>query len=256
MFHRQKQTVLLPLLLGLCFFGCHALAEPRLLTAEQKRQLQGNRFLTFDCTGASCKRRDYIDFRRDCGISISAELEARWLIDDLDNLRIRVRDYPKVAVALNQNTPQFQDRMTELQSIYTRLGSIVNSNGRLKDKIKQTSPLLIRADAISGEMANMLGVEFEGGCGAGPEDSQSFSFVIEPKAVYAGYILNMDYAKCRLHTDSPDDPDKCSLWIDMQPSGNELSGNYRYRVVWPNGAAKTGTIPANGTTPKTFTIKQ
>jgi hypothetical protein len=246
-----------------------AQAKINYISKSDAKLLGNSHFLDAECEGTTlAKCKAYVNFGEDCGITGAIgnlsesgpkgrpKKGATFLIADVDNLRARLREYPKLLKALKKWDTQAESSLETINKLYQKVVNIVNGPGTAIDKIKRSGPSLQQADQISEKMAKAAGFEYYGGCGAGEEDSQSVKFVITPKPKSASYIPQMDFDACKRIVKDPYDTNQCDMWETIQPNENALSGRYRYRVIWDDGSMKDGSITALGTSKKTVTIEK
>lgn len=222
------------------------------ITKDQEKALKSSTFLTRSYRDTGNGYRPYIDFAIDCGING----ERGSLINDISNLGERVEGYPTVIKVLGKWDGKANLRHAELKKEYNLTIAIANSSETQVAKLRKVKPFLRRADKLSKAMAEAANVDYEGGCGAGPEDSQKVDFEITPKPKTAFYILDFEFDRCKAILNDPYDGSKCDLWRDIQPKGNELSGSYRYRVTWDDGMHSEGRFSALGTGRKIVRISK
>jgi len=237
-----------------------------LLTKEQHALLRSNEFLDSDCKSdkhSSCKPR--INFvGGQCGLTGSVDIideKGKYtpgyttLTWDISQLGLRVEQYPAALKAFNKWNASAEAAWTELKDVHSKAVAIANSGAKRVDKLKQAKPLLERAEKISEAMARAAGFEYDGGCGAGEEDSQivRFSFPEKPKS--ALYILQMEFDACKRVLSDPYDTKACEAWMNIQ-SSNELSGLYRYRVVWSDGGISEKPFSALSKGKKTVEVSR
>jgi hypothetical protein len=223
------------------------------ITKTQEQGLKSSIFLTRDYIGTSKRYRPYIDFAIDCGVSISVDPtnieglksgERSYMIDDISNLKVRLNEYPVVLKVLGKWDAQAQKNLSSLERIYGSAVGIANKSAPSLKKLEELAPLLNEAEKISKEMASAAGVDYAGGCGAGPEDSQKIDFVIAPKPKSAFYILDIDFDACKRVLTDPYDTTRCEAWTRIQPKDNELSGTYKYRITWDDGTTRDDKLSA------------
>jgi hypothetical protein len=257
------RTFCLLSLISMLFQNSQANAQPETSYVDKQieAKLQSSIFLTrkyFDSIGK--RYRPYIDFARDCGVDVSSVIEhykqgdPSFLVSNVASLGERIKGYPSVLMAIGKWDNIAEKRHSKLEEIYNATLKIANSNGSRLRKLQEAQPYLLEAEKISKQMAKSAGVAYEGGCGAGPEDSQKIDFVIIPKPKSAFYIVEMDFDQCRMVLKDPYDTEKCESWTQVKPTDNELSGRYLYHVTWPDGSFVKGRFSALGTLRKTERI--
>jgi hypothetical protein len=167
-----------------------------------------------------------------------------------------IANYPTALKEFGKWDAAAQQRMAALMQINDSVVAIANQSTSRAELLRKATPLLEKADKISGDLARSAGFWYhkDDGCGAGIEDSQrvSFSFSEKPRAAY--YISQIDFDICKQASVNPDDPQKCDNWEQINAKGNPLSGNYRYLVVWLDGSVKEHSFKALSTGAKTIEI--
>lgn len=193
----------------------------------------------------------------DCGfITIEVTGVTTFIINDVDNLRNRTVEYPIILDKLNKMTPKIKDLLSILNLNYMKAREIVNTPGTSTEKVKKLKPILENSDHVSKLISELAGFWYSGGCGAGKEDSEAVTFLINPKPKNAMYILEIDYDKCvRVVKDDTFNVNKCDLWHPIQRN-DYLSGQYRYRVIWDDGQIKDGKFSALGKSKKLIEISK
>jgi hypothetical protein len=203
----------------------------------------------------------WIDFDHDCGL-LSRRAgdvkkgERTYLVEGIADLSVRINRYPNIMKVLDKWTPEASAHLDEMKKIYIQATAIANGPQSALAKLRDAQPIMLRAEKISERLAAIAGVNYLGGCGAGPEDSEVVDFAIDPKPKEAVYILTMEFDSCKRVLTDPYDTDKCEAWQPIQSSGNELSGKYRYRVTWGDGTVSEHPFSALGTARKTIKITE
>jgi hypothetical protein len=236
------------------------------VTAVQAKTFKDSELLKFEPYPPSEEKKPrkwYLDFEADCGITLSIEnlpyYERRkraFLIADIANLRRRIQTYPVALRGIDRWDSEAERRIASLSALADQAATIAESSDPPRKKILKAKPLLLQADKISQAMARTARVEYEDGCGAGPEDSEVVKFSITPTPKRAMYILDMDFDACRTVLKDPYDEKKCESWSSLKTAGDSYSGTYKYRITWADGSVSDGRFKALGTSPKIVEIKK
>jgi hypothetical protein len=222
------------------------------ITKTQEALLKKSIYATRDYADNGKNYRPYVDFDRDCGISGSVENlqyhkkgERTFLIEDASNLKERLVGYPRDLTALGKNDSFAQVTLSHLGQYYKAVEEIANGTQDPVSKVRAAAPYLTKATSASQDLARHAGFDYEGGCGAGPEDSEPVVFQITPKPNAAYYILDMDFDNCKAVLADPFDVKKCEYWDRIHSNNDELvSGTYKYQVLWNDGGRSTGKFSA------------
>jgi hypothetical protein len=235
----------------------------KLLTQEQAVALKDSPYLSIRCTSekhSSC--RPIFDYAHECSITISlvgidevaAGKEKSGLVSDLGILGRRVSGFPTALKAFGKWDAAMEKRWNALKQTYEAGVVIANKNISSANRLRQAKPFLEEAERISKDIMSATGNELGDGCGAPGEDSQRVDFVISEKPKSAVLILQMDFDACKRVLTDPYDNTKCDAWTSIQLKNNELSGNYRYRVIWSDGSVKEQAFKATSTGRRTIEI--
>jgi hypothetical protein len=242
-------------------------AKRNLLTKDQAAALKSSPFLSANCTSekpSSC--RPVIDFAADCGVTASINemniedvikgKSRSFLINDVALLGTRVVQYPVALKAFGKLGPSAEQRLSALKQAYDETVIIANKKISPVKRLREAAPVLEKAEKISEDIASAAGFQYETGCGAGPEDSQTVEFAISERPKSAFYILQMDFDACKRVLADPYDPSQCDAWARIKAKNNDLSGNYRYRVTWSDGTVAEQSFKALSTGKKTIEINK
>jgi hypothetical protein len=78
-------------------------------------------------------------------------------------------------------------------------------------------------------------------CGAG---GLTVKIITNPPGGSISIIPIFFYKLCRAQNLNADDPDSCDRWRDIHDGFNaDVSGDYRYKARWQDGATREGTLP-------------
>lgn len=218
------------------------------LTAAQGEVLKSNDFLSAKCTGTGLDTcRPIIDFARDCGLPTD--------VSGIAQLGRRIEQYPVALKAYGQWNESTDRRVAELKQAYDSAVVIANKDVSTDRRVEEESPIMERAEKISQDLASSAGFVYEGGCGAGDDDSQLVSFSLAEKPKSAFYIVQMAFDECKEILSDPYNTSKCEGWTPI-PRQDYLSGNYRYRVTWSDGSVSEHAFSVLSKKQKTIEISR
>jgi hypothetical protein len=235
-------------------------ASQHALTKDQVAQLKAAGYVTIERSSAKGVYTLSDPFT-DCGFTSSVTDISHpipgaigGLVDNVASPTDRVATYPRILRIIGKYDSGEQARFKSLEDALSKLVVIANSSMSLTKKLHAAKPYLEHSDTVFQSVLQSAGIENRGGCGAGPEDSEVVDFNINPKPPSALYILTMQFDSCKRVLTDPYDRSKCDGWYPIEPSDNQLSGTYIYRVTWGDGTVAMNKFSALGTKKKTITI--
>jgi hypothetical protein len=94
-----------------------------------------------------------------------------------------------------------------------------------------------------------------GGCGAG---EGSVLIATAPVGAQVLFIPTFFYELCKVQRQNADDPGSCPRWREaIEGKLQSVAGDYLYRVRWPDGATRRGTLRFDlGDDGKTITLRK
>jgi hypothetical protein len=248
-------------------FNPPALTEDREFPQLRGRMDYFGARVTIDENGNHVPLSPTVDFAADCGIvpviSGKDELFDGWdgfdafykFSESVGKSNGRTTGYLEVLKLVGQYDGEARRLHDDIAATNEQLLALVKADLSIFDKKMQALPLFARIVEKSYALAKLGGFNYEGGCGAGEEDSQTVFFAAEPPPRILRFIDVFDYKTCESIGADPLRFDQCDLWEDVIRDGPYyLSGDYHIFAAWQDGSQKRLRFSATSKSPSTLRI--